>query len=674
MPDVQRTRLAQCLGLLDSGPEARRAVSGPIGNARYGLRQMEGFVVDDGRLSNRKAAYRLIVSGGAPDDYCRMLHQFRRGEDGDQIVGVWDDGSAEAQLYVLRGNSIASGADWISEYAYLPTGRRHTMTVYAQRAYIANGGPRSGDTIVDTYLPKVWDGNDAFSLFMPQPQLAPDVSQDGEAGTLGAGPHKYCYTFYRSRDGAESPPSPIVTKTWTGSGASRAILTGFRCSDTTQNVVKADQIRIYRSTSGGATFVLLDTITNQGPWRYLDQTPDADLSDVSLQTLSSLNDVQADVVVAHDDRLYLLATREGIRNIERRADATGQTDIISSRESFPSRIRWSQPGDPWNFDALDFDQRWRDQLRAGVSTEAGLILFTRKQAFIAQNRGGIIDALDLGFPGCFGPHAVTRYDGGAIWASPRGVFQIDRFGRGTELSRPAVVDVFRNADVRVFPEVLVAAARRQHRVYVAMPGGQDYPDELLVFQQEFNAWSKQTGQLSTASETVGRVEMGAVAELIDSPGDDKVWVAENGDTNIYELGEVDGWTVSKIRFGPSDLGVPQAKKFVRAVVRFRAEQRVTLTCSSVVDRSLVATSSQTIEASLTEFSETDPIALDGSYSFAMPEYEEAKFSINRDGEELELALTWQRGGGQSAGSEGPRIWDVRVDVFWQEKDDARACG
>lgn len=98
--------------------------------------------------------------------------------------------------------------------------------------------------------PVRYDGTNAYQLGIEAPTSAPTVSSAG-AGSL-TGDYSYVYTYYDSATGVESNPSDADTIT----ASSENVDVAFAASPNS----RVDKVRIYRTTDGGATHLLLATV------------------------------------------------------------------------------------------------------------------------------------------------------------------------------------------------------------------------------------------------------------------------------------------------------------------------------------------------------------------------------------------------------------------------------
>lgn len=107
---------------------------------------------------------------------------------------------------------------------------------------------------------------------------------NGSGSYPSAGTYRYFYTYFRSIDGAESGPSPIVTAS---QGAAQQIALASLSDPATPADSSVDFIRIYRTEANGSEFFRLAEIATGGAGTYTDQTPDG-LENGSLQQYGNI--------------------------------------------------------------------------------------------------------------------------------------------------------------------------------------------------------------------------------------------------------------------------------------------------------------------------------------------------------------------------------------------------
>lgn len=127
---------------------------------------------------------------------------------------------------------LLTGLDTSAEGEFVPV---RDVTIYA------NG--------VDS--PVVFDGTDAYTLGLAAPSSAPSVSST--TGTLD-GTYGYAYTYYSTSRGIESNASDTSPITLSTEGADVDVVASTDSS--------VDKIRVYRTTAGGSTPLLLDEVSN----------------------------------------------------------------------------------------------------------------------------------------------------------------------------------------------------------------------------------------------------------------------------------------------------------------------------------------------------------------------------------------------------------------------------
>lgn len=115
---------------------------------------------------------------------------------------------------------------------------------------------------------RVFNGTSSRNWGIVAPVAAPTVSA-GAGGSLN-GAYQYAFTYYNSTTLHESTRSPLSILV--NPSAQVVNLSALTASADPQ----VDKIRIYRTTAGGATFLLLDTINN-GTTTYTDNLTDVNL-------------------------------------------------------------------------------------------------------------------------------------------------------------------------------------------------------------------------------------------------------------------------------------------------------------------------------------------------------------------------------------------------------------
>jgi hypothetical protein len=675
---VRRLRLSICRGLTDEGPRALDPIEfTQAGVAEFYASKITNMLADAGRLTTRNAHHRPSTpypSSSPAFDTCKLLAVLDQSSDGQQLVGLFassvdlDDGA----IYKLDGLEGAVG-DWDvlvgSGTAKLSAVSQWDWTQYSRRLYLSSGNVRRTDSTADDNLPKVYDGEKIYDLFIPAPSAAPPAYVVNN-GVL-SGTYKYCYTYVRTRDGAESPPSEIATVSPSSQNVSVTVRTMLSPLTSDRQATEVDRINIYRTTDGGATFRLLRVINNDPTAAttvtFTDSESDADLSSTELTTLSALNDLAGVVVEAHDDRLYFGHTLEAT-DISRRGSST----VHAAIEKFPNRIRWSEPGEPWHMQALSFDNRIPSSVRAMKSSEAGLLIFTAKTLWILRNRGGIVDMLDTGLPGADGPMAVTRYRGGVMWINSEGAHFMDRYTRYRTISDPGITRRVEQLVAERMDEAIMMAQPRSRKIVTIVPERNARPDTVMVYDRLRQEWYRVTGQTSEDDQT-DRFQFEQGVDVHREDGRDWMLASSDGNAQIYRLLERDTYTFSEIEIEATDFGFPVFKRFRRVEVKFKADDDVTVTGTFRLDRdSAQSSETRTITVS-------GGIALDGTVDLdgtsTLSDHGELTANFDIDDDAISLGATFQFDNGLSGAAEnnGGRVWDVTIDIYVQLLRPEVAC-
>jgi hypothetical protein len=275
----------------------------------------------------------------------------------------------------------------------LSTTVRWSGDQYRRVFYLANG----------TDDPLRWDGTDMQIWIIPGPAAAPtETHVTGTTLTASTG-YKYKYLYRRSGDKHRSPSS-----------AESATTGAFTNKDVTVTVVAkttdgVDKIDIYRTTDGGATFRFLATI-DSSLTQYVDTTPDSSLSLTVDSMDSALEDINFKTAEVVGDRIYV-------------------TGLTEDSVEYPTRTRWTHPGQPWRFDALNFSDEADDVTNAVRRALSGLVVFTPRNAIKVRHIGGSAHTFEeIGLPGAIDQHATTRTTNGVAWFTPHAVYLLDPGG------------------------------------------------------------------------------------------------------------------------------------------------------------------------------------------------------------------------------------------------------
>jgi hypothetical protein len=289
-----------------------------------------------------------------------------------------------------QGNFTGTWAEHAS-FA-LDTSERWSGDQYRRIYFMTNG----------TDDPLTWDGTDAFIWIIPSPVSAPTTGvQAGSLTTAGTG-FSYKYRYYRTSDGHRSPSSPA-------SGRQTATAQDVQVNYVAKTTDGVDKVEIFRTTDGGATYRFLAE-ADSSLTQYIDSTPDTSLSLTVDNMDAALEDINFKTAEVVGDRIYV-------------------TGLTEDSVEYPTRTRWTHPGQPWRFDALNFSDEADDVVKAVRRALSGLVVFTPRNAIRVRHIGGSAHTFEeIGLPGAIDQYATARTPDGAAWFTPQAVYMLSRDG------------------------------------------------------------------------------------------------------------------------------------------------------------------------------------------------------------------------------------------------------
>jgi hypothetical protein len=204
---------------------------------------------------------------------------------------------------------------------------------------------------------KKWDGTTATKWGIVAPVAAPSITFPAGSLSPTRGYH-YVSVYKNSSTGHPSNASPVSAST--GPQTSK----NFTVSGTGSTDGQVDKIDIYRTEDGGSTFNFLATINNPGgtSWSYTDSTADSGLNTFILAPLSGNEPPPLGITltVFHQQRMW---------------GASGRDLYFASGPDCTNGV----PEEAWNSgNVFHFPKK----IRALASTSAGLLVFTRDNAYI----------------------------------------------------------------------------------------------------------------------------------------------------------------------------------------------------------------------------------------------------------------------------------------------------
>lgn len=222
-----------------------------------------------------------------------------------------------------------------------------------------------------------------------------DISASEELDETKFGPmsgvYSYVYTFYNSKDGAESAPSPVSAEIDVGAG--KVTVSNLRVSTDPQ----VDKKRLYRVGGNVATFTLVTTLPN-ATTSYLDKVKDVDLESVLLAS--------TEYDPAPAGLKYL---------VEAYAMLFGAVG---------PKLYFTPIGVPNAWPALNFIDFSEEITGVGVVAN-GLLVFTKYRTYVVSGTGPstLTKYLLSGDQGCLNHFAIANLAGSCLWPSTDGICQ-----------------------------------------------------------------------------------------------------------------------------------------------------------------------------------------------------------------------------------------------------------
>ena len=234
----------------------------------------------------------------------------------------------------------------------------------------------------------------------------------GTATGNAAGTVQYAYTNVDSVSGAESPPSTAISVTRTADQG--VTITNVSLSFTSPWTT----VNLYRTKAGGSTMYRVITGLTSGSFAYADTSLDTSLTTVStvhgsgVVTASIEKPEAARFACFHRGRLFL-------------ANLAG---------NLPSRLRWSRPLEPTQFEntttaRMDIGKLDGGEITGLVSFRGALVIFKRNSVWICN---GDVDEAGFQFAevvvgkGCVAPWTIRKDGDRAIYfLSSCGVMSYD---------------------------------------------------------------------------------------------------------------------------------------------------------------------------------------------------------------------------------------------------------
>lgn len=261
-------------------------------------------------------------------------------------------------------------------------------------------------------LEKTLDGKYWSNLWIVPPSQAPlvsagalydkdDKSEEGFYGT----DFIYCYTYYNSKDGSESSPSPYAEAIQIGQ------ITGEKPNESWQkgralvSVIASqddqiDTIRIYRMGGGMLQMQLAKEVPNKSEV-YIDNSRAEDLGD-ELETIGYVEPPKVSYITAYYALLFGVSKNRS--NI-----------LYFSNEANP--LIW----DPLNY--VIFDE---PIIGLGASS-LGLLVFTEYRVYIIYGTSPAEFQRYLLYDnvGCISHNSIQAYKGSVIWQAESGIYMFD---------------------------------------------------------------------------------------------------------------------------------------------------------------------------------------------------------------------------------------------------------
>lgn len=337
-----------------------------------------------------------------------------------------------------------------------------------------------------------WDGTNRTAWGLAAPAAVPTFNANIN-GALTAGTYLYRITYYNSTSAEESNPTAASVAMTALADPNDGIRINIP-ADGAFDVNAANQVRVYRTTVGGAVYYLDGTVAYAGAGTTFDSI----LSDISLTAGGTLLETDNDVapglkyIVLHKQRMF-----------------------GAGASANPQNLYYSKLNEPENWPTLNFQPTYNPQ-QGGLTDITGLLpfrdqlyVFTRDQMWILRGTvetDFLLERLPQGL-GCVSHHTVKTFQNVVLWWSEVGpviwdgaTFQFP--GRGkldalmkwtaanatdwTNAGSPAAIDPDRMDSM--VSEILKVGGRLQYwTAYTSRTGSTN--DRILVYDFAQEAWS-----------------------------------------------------------------------------------------------------------------------------------------------------------------------------------------
>ena len=246
-------------------PELKSGVLGLIGNLAKrsnpdlvggGMWKLDGFNLNEANSIAKvsgmdKYHTKQLIEGGTPATFTGLFEY-------QKVDGVLQQIAATTkQIYALTGSDVW-GAVGIADRT--GTSRDLSAATTINDLFIIGNG-------VDPNI--MYDGVTTYNLGISAPVSAP-VATAGNAGPL-IGVYSYMMTYVNTTLQHESNPTDVSNDVTVDN--QEIVLSGLPTSDDPQ----VDARRLYRTTTGGAIYLLVAEVPNNGVDIYTDNVPDTDL-------------------------------------------------------------------------------------------------------------------------------------------------------------------------------------------------------------------------------------------------------------------------------------------------------------------------------------------------------------------------------------------------------------
>lgn len=581
----RRHEITSFRGLALSGPRSRVPENATSGAAQpWNLEQATeyetwasrtaGLWAPHGKPTNDLLATRALDRPSAVS-YCRALSFLERSGGKTRFVAVFRKNGGGAGVYTrpIVGPWSGDVRPYLGLDETIEDGA-YDATIYGNRVYLsARGTTRM--LVTDGATRSVYQsGGDVdvtvFDAMIPAPVGAPVVTPTTWS-VLGGfnGSYQHAVTYFRTWDGAESVPSPIAT-----TDVSQAVPTIGWGSFTValpsapSPLYGVDQVRIYRTTAGGATMRLVGVVAI-GTSSYRDGTSDTALSTFECPTLFGIEDLRAASLCAHDGRLYAL-------------------NVYEDGAIFTNRIRWSEVGYPSVWQPLEYTD---DAEGTGVAIRPvgrNLIALMTKRAYFVENRGGGVHRVEdtRDWPGCVGVAALCRMDEGVAWLSESGLCFADEYGRMQRIAAPELDGFFAHLNRSELADSALAYSTRHGVLTASLPGPVDEGGRRLIHVHVAtgDAWIQPTAQ--RFNRFVSYADVSRAAKL----------GAVSADGTLHVMNSKPAQDVADVTVGPLRFASTREKRFRVAELAVRVRDSVTATLSARIG-SQQRTKSETLEVS-----------------------------------------------------------------------------